>query len=67
MTLISGAGLQCRLMDEEITEQEWREFEEKVLNDPVKRRKWADRVIDAWIARRSGKLRKYSKVSKRGS
>lgn len=43
------------MMDEEYTVEDWKKFEKSVLGDPKKRSEWADRVIDAWIRRKSGK------------
>lgn len=59
----AAAMLNC--MQRELTEKEWRQFEEKVLDDPVERRKWANRVIDSWIKRRSGKSRRRSRASRK--
>jgi hypothetical protein len=55
------------MMDEEYTIEDWKEFERRVLDDPKKSSEWADRVIDAWIERKSGKSRRHSTGSKRTS
>jgi hypothetical protein len=55
------------MMDEEYTIEDWKDFERRVLDDPKKSSEWADRVIDAWIRRKSGKSRKPSTGSKSSS
>lgn len=62
---MEAATVTSNCMQRELTEKEWQQFEENVLNDPVERRKWADRVIDSWIKRRSGKSRKRSRASRK--
>lgn len=62
---IGASAVMLNCMQRELTEVEWRQFEEKVLDDPVERRKWADRVIDSWIKRRSGKSRRRSRASRK--
>jgi len=54
-------------MDEDYTAEDWTKFERDVLNDPKKSREWADRVIDAWIRRKSGKSLRRSTSSKKHS
>ncbi len=55
------------MMDDEYTEEDWKAFEKRVLDDPKKRSEWADRVIDARIKRKQGKSGKSSARSKRSS
>jgi hypothetical protein len=55
------------MMDEEYTIEDWKEFERRILDDPKKSGEWADRVIDAWIRRKSGKSRRLSTSSKSSS
>jgi len=55
------------MMDEEYTAEDWKKFEERVLNDPKKSSEWADKVIDAWIRRKSGKSPRRSTSSKKSS
>lgn len=52
-------------MDEDYTVEDWKKFEREVLNNPKKSREWANRVIDAWIRRKSGKSPRRSTSSKR--
>jgi len=54
-------------MDDDYTAEDWKKFERRVLDDPKKSMEWADRVIDAWIKRKSGKSRKRSTSSKKRS
>ena len=56
-----------RMMDEEYTVEDWKKFEKSVLEDPKKRSEWADRVIDAWIRRKSGKSPRRPTRSKKSS
>jgi hypothetical protein len=65
--LISDQVLVIRMMDEEYTIEDWKDFERRVLDDPKKSSEWADRVIDAWIRRKSGKSRRPSTSSKSSS
>jgi len=53
--------------EEKFDEGAWLEFKRKVLDDPKKRREWADLVIDSWIRRRSTQSRLPLKHSKRVS
>ncbi len=62
---MEAATVIVNCMQRELTEKEWRQFEEKVLDDPVERRKWADRVIDSWIKRRSGRSGRRSRASRK--
>ena len=55
------------MMDEEYTMEDWKAFKKRVLDDPKKGSEWADRVIDAWIERKSGRFRKRSTKSKKSS
>jgi hypothetical protein len=55
------------MMGDEYTEEDWKSFERRVLDDPKKRSEWADRVIDAWIRRKQGKSGKRSTRWKRSS
>ena len=55
------------MMNEEYTDEDWKAFEKRVLDDPKKRAEWADKVIDAWIKRKSGKLGRHSTRSKKSS
>jgi hypothetical protein len=54
-------------MDEDYTVEDWERFKKRVLDDPIRRSEWADRVIDARIRRKSGKSPKHSTRSKRSS
>jgi hypothetical protein len=65
--LISDLRIITRMMDEDYTVEDWKDFERRVLDDPKKRSEWADRVIDAWIRRKSGKSGKRSTRSKKSS
>ena len=55
------------MTDEGYTIEDWKDFERRVLDGPRKRSEWADRVIDAWIKRKSGRSGKRSTRSKRSS
>jgi hypothetical protein len=52
---------------EGFNEKEWLEFEKDTLDNPKRRQERADRVVDSWIRRRPGRLRKRSKTSKKHS
>ncbi len=52
-------------MQREVTEEEWKKFKREVLDDPEKGAEWANRVIEAWIQRRSGRSRRRLKDSRK--
>ena len=55
------------MMDEDYTVEDWKNFEKRVLDDPKRSSEWADRVIDAWIKRKSGKSQRRSTSSRKSS
>ncbi len=52
------------MMRRPLTAEEWRNFEENVLNDPKKLDEWVDRVIAGWTGRTSTGSRKRLTASK---
>ena len=54
----------AEMMRRPLTAEEWRNFEENVLNDPEKLDEWVDRVIAGWTGRTSTGSRKRLTASK---
>jgi hypothetical protein len=54
----------AEMMRRPLTAEEWRNFEENVLNDPKKLDEWVDRVVVGWTGRTSTGSRKRLTASK---
>ena len=54
----------AEMMRRPLTAEEWRNFEENVLNDPKKLDEWVDRVIAGWTGRTATGSRKRLTASK---
>jgi len=54
----------AEMMRRPLTAEEWRNFEQNVLNDPKKLDEWVDRVIGGWTGRTSTGSRRRLTASK---
>jgi hypothetical protein len=54
----------AEMMRRPLTAEEWRNFEENVLNDPKKLDEWVHRVVVGWTGRTSTGSRKRLTASK---